>query len=442
MRRGSRPNCRITRRWLGSALVLSALASGLSACSVQVPWLPANPPAEPPSSRVNPEDHQITVPANGQRGDLLVALKPGSTWPIDPMPTFRGQVPEMIGRVAFDFEVLVVKLPPGVSENEGIAAFQNHPEVMMISTYRETLALPTIEGPLHPAQARPNDPLLAEVWGFGEGVTRPSAIWSRGLSARGVLIAVIDTGVDPYHPELMGRVRWEEGYNFKDSNGDSTDKSGHGTHVAGILAAAGNNHLGIAGVAWDAEILPVKVMDEKGGTDFAALAGIKYAVDRGAKVLNLSFSRKADNPNPLFTMAIDYARRKGAVVVVAAGNDRGPVGLPANSPGAIAVSATDQNSRGQEVLASFSNYGPEIALSAPGANILSTIPGRRYKVMSGTSMAAPFVSGAAAHLWAAHPDWTVQQIEQALFSACVDLGPRGRDPRFGYGRIDYSRLPL
>jgi subtilisin family serine protease len=370
----------------------------------------------------------------------MIVLKRGYQWPLDPKPLIRGQEPQLIGRVPFEEEVLTIKLPPGVSKAEGIAVFQLHPAVQYIA--REIASLQMVKPAYRPGMSRPNDPLLNDVWGFDEDVTRPSAAWSRNLSAKGVRIAVIDTGVDPYHPELQGRVRWELGYNFKDSNGDSQDLSGHGTHVAGIVAAAGNNGLGIAGVAWDAEILPVKIMDEKGGTDFAALAGIKFAVDSGAKVLNMSFSRQADEPNPLFTLAIEYARKKGAVVVVAAGNERSKVGLPANSPGAIAVSATERTRSGSERLWSSSNSGPEILLSAPGAEILSTVPNRGYKIMSGTSMAAPFVSGAAALLWAAHPDWSVEQIEKALLAACTDLGPRGRDATYGYGRIDFSRLPL
>jgi subtilisin family serine protease len=422
--------------------VLSGVLALLTGCAFNLPFRPAPPPATPPASQVNPEEHDIRVPHNGERGELMIALKPGEHWPLVPMPTIRGQVPQMIGRVAFDSEVLVIKLPAGATVEEAIAAFQNHPAVMLISPHRETMTVPWRTPRFKPARYRPNDPMLEDVWGFGESVTRPSYIWGKGLSAKGVKVAVIDTGVDPHHPELQGRVRWQEGYNFNDSNGNTTDLSGHGTHVAGILAAAGNNGMGIAGVAWDADILPIKIMDENGGTDFSALAGIKYAVERGAKVLNLSFSRQSDAPNPLFTQAIEYARKKGAVVIVAAGNDHGKVGLPANSPGAIAVSATEQTASGYEQLASFSNSGPEIMLSAPGADILSIIPGRSYKTMSGTSMAAPFVSGAAALLWAAHPNWTVEQIENALIGACVDLGPRGRDRTFGFGRIDYSRLPL
>ena len=429
-------------RWLRTAVMLSGMLSLVPGCALNFPLIPQPGPSTPPTSQVDPKKHEITVPINGERGQLMIALKPGEQWPLVPMPQIRGQDPQLIGRVAFDNEVLVIKLPAGATIEEGIAAFQNHPAVMLISPHRETASLPWLTPGLKPARNRPNDPMLAEIWGFGEGVTRPSYIWSRGLSAKGIRIAVIDTGVDPYHPELQGRVRWELGYNFNDSNGNSMDLSGHGTHVAGILAAAGNNGMGIAGVVWDAEILPIKIMDESGGTDFAALAGIKYAVEMGAKVLNLSFSRPSEGANPLFNMAIDYARKKGAVVVVAAGNNRGKVGLPANSPGAIAVSATELTTSGKEQLASFSNSGPEISLSAPGADILSTIPNRSYKVMSGTSMAAPFVSGAAALLWAAHPNWSVEQIEQALLGACVDLGPRGRDRQFGFGRIDYSRLPL
>lgn len=434
----ARPGSRAARCLLAGALVVA------SGCTVKLPMptFPEPAPTEPPVSQVDPRAHQITVPRQGQRGELMVVLKEGQHWPGIDLPLVRGQEPQVIGRVLFDSEVLVIKLPPGATVEEGITAFQNHPAVMLISKNRETTSVPWQSPRFKPSAFRPNDPMLGEVWGFGESVTRPGMAWERRVSARGVTVAVIDTGVDPYHPELMGRVRWRDGYNFKDSNGDSKDLSGHGTHVAGIVAAAGNNGVGIAGVAWDAEILPVKIMDERGGTDFAALAGIKYAVDMGAKVLNLSFSRQAEAPNPLFTMAIEYARKKGAVVVVAAGNDRGTVGLPANSPGAIAVSATEQGPDGREQLASFSNYGPEVILSAPGADILSTVPNRSYKAMSGTSMAAPFVSGAAALLWAAHPDWSVQQIEQALVSACVDLGPRGRDRIFGNGRIDYSRLPL
>lgn len=273
----------------------------------------------------------------------------------------------------------------------------------------------------------PNDPELGRQWGLR--VIDAATGWDLETGASDVVIAVVDTGVDFRHPDLSDKL--VAGWDFV--NGDDTpqDDNGHGTHVAGIAAASTNNGVGVAGMAWGARIMPIKVLDASGSGTYADVAaGIVYAADHGAQVINLSLGGIA--PSMALEEAVNYAHDRGAVVVAAAGN-RGSAGViyPARYPNAIAVAAVDPGLNP----ASFSSYGPEVDIAAPGVGIHSTLLGGGYGEMSGTSMAVPYVAGAAALLESLDRSGLPEQVRTALENAASDLGGQGRDDVFGGGLL-------
>ncbi|WP_236028473.1 S8 family serine peptidase [Paractinoplanes lichenicola] len=281
-----------------------------------------------------------------------------------------------------------------------------------------------------PVRAAATDPLLPVQWDLAR--VRADGAWPHSTGA-GVTVAVIDSGVDAAHPDLAGHVL--PGADFlAGTEGTATDPYGHGTHVAGTIAALTGNGEGIAGMAPDAKILPVRVLDANGNGYMSDVAnGIAYAADHGADVINLSVS--ATSQVGAVTNAVAYARGKGVVVVAAAGNARrtgSPTAYPAADPGVIAVAATDS----ADAVAGYSNRGDYVDVAAPGSDITSTYPGNRYGRMNGTSMAAPHVAALAALLKGADRGLTPDQVEQIITSSAIDLGPSGRDADFGTGRID------
>jgi thermitase len=290
------------------------------------------------------------------------------------------------------------------------------------------------------AMRTPNDPMLMRQWAV-QAVHAPAA-WGLETGRRNhVLAAVLDTGVDTVHPDLIGHVR--AGGDFIDGDSDPSDAHFHGTAVAGVLAASTNNHLGVAGITWGATLLAERVLGADGsGTMCTVSAGIIDAVDAGAQVLNLSLGGPGDGCPLILQEALSYAHDHGALVVVAAGNDGAkgnPVDYPAGCDGAFAVGATDYQDR----VASFSEHGPQVDISAPGVDMLTTYRNKKgvagYEYLSGTSMSAPMVSGAAALLLSRHPDWTPDEVRARLVSTARDLGPHGRDDRYGAGRLDVGR---
>lgn len=249
----------------------------------------------------------------------------------------------------------------------------------------------------------------------------------------GVVVAVLDTGVAP-HAELDGALL--PGQNFTTSPGgatDTTDRNGHGTHVAGTVAADAGS--GVEGVAVGAKVLPVKVLGDTGsGSSTGISNGIVWAADQGADVINMSLGGR--HSSTVYDAAVAYARSKGASVVAAAGNDNtSATFMPAAAPGVIGVAATDQNG----AKAPFSNYGSYIDVAAPGVGIVSTYPGDDFAGMSGTSMASPHVAGVVALMEAAAPAITPDQVQQALTASATDLGVAGRDDVYGHGQVDAVR---
>jgi len=283
-----------------------------------------------------------------------------------------------------------------------------------------------IAPPVHAA----TDPLLAQQWGiFAIGADR---VWSTTTGA-GVIVAVVDSG-SGQHPDLAENLL--PGRSFfglvETPDGNDIDTSGHGSHVAGIIAAAANNGIGGSGVAPNAKILPIKVLDQAGSGDARDVAaGVRYAADNGAKVINLSLGGAAESSS--LSQAIAYANDKGALVVAAAGNGGASdkPKWPASLDLTLAVTAVDQSNNAT----SFDQRGDYIDIAAPGANVVSTAKGD-YVTLSGTSMAAGFVAGAAALLFAAEPRVTNAQVRDILLRTATDIGDPGRDVTFGVGLIN------
>jgi len=269
--------------------------------------------------------------------------------------------------------------------------------------------------------------------------------WSCISAGRGVTVAVLDTGIYTQHPDLVPNLL--AGYNFVDGNTIVDDLNGHGTHVSGIIAAAINNG-GVVGVAPRVSLLPVKVCGSNCPWD-AVAAGIRYAVDHGARVINLSLA--GTTPSDTLYEAISYAYSHNVVLIAAAGNyDNDTVRYPAAYTETLSVAATDIN----DLRATWSSYGPNTDLAAPGVNISSTVPNSPYYALKlGTSMAAPHVAGAAAILISAQPSLTAVQARNLITSTARDLVYSGNpsygagwDPYTGWGRLDVTaalaRLPL
>lgn len=237
----------------------------------------------------------------------------------------------------------------------------------------------------------------------------------------GVIVAVVDTGVNADHPDLAGATL--PGAEFPELGTGTQDPRGHGTDMAVLIAGRGSHTFGVAP---EAMILPVKLS----GNGDDANAAVKWATDHGARVLNLSLGGSATGR---YDEGLRYAEEHDVVVVAAAGNagiDEG-VSAPANGPGVLAVSAVDRNG---EFRPDISVEGPEVVISAPGKEI-TTLRGSG----NGTSQAAAIVSGTAALVRARYPDMTAREVVELLTSTAKDAGPQGRDPRYGFGIVDPLR---
>jgi subtilisin family serine protease len=307
---------------------------------------------------------------------------------------------------------------------------------------KSTTTTPVVQ----PAQSLP--------WGVSR-IDAPKA-WAASRGA-GIQVAVIDTGIDKTHPDLVDNIAG--GVNFvatgrgMKTTVDPTawnDDNGHGTHVSGTIAAA-DNAIGVIGVAPQARLYGVKVLNSAGnGYTSDIISGIQWSVANQVQVISMSLGQST--PLQALQDAVDAADNAGIVVVVAAGNTgdgdaaTNNVGYPARYASTIAVAATDNTDH----IASFSSDGPEVEIAAPGVNILSTTRGGSYGTMSGTSMATPHVTGVVADMLAApiptaadlnlDGAWSKGEVRAYLQATADDLGTTGRDVFFGYGLIDAEEL--
>ncbi|MDM3854510.1 MAG: S8 family peptidase, partial [Aphanizomenon gracile PMC649.10] len=275
---------------------------------------------------------------------------------------------------------------------------------------------------------------------WGADLIKAPTAWNNGYTGQGIIVAVLDTGVDYNHQDLKNNI-WSnakeiagngidddgngyvddvQGWNFDSSNNNILDNNGHGTHVSGTIAAE-NNSIGVTGIAYNSKIMPVKVLDANGSGSYSSITkGIYYAVDNGANVINLSLG--GNSSKDTLKSAIEYASNKGVMVVMAAGNNSDalpsyPARYAYNS--GIAVGAVDKNNN----LADFSNRSgsQEITyVTAPGVDVYSTIPNDQYANYNGTSMAAPHIAGVVALMLSANPNLTDIQVRQIIISTSAN----------------------
>jgi len=277
----------------------------------------------------------------------------------------------------------------------------------------------------------PNDPSWLEQWGPKK--IQADWAWNITTGSASVLVAVIDTGIDYNHSELVANYV-PLGYDWINNDTNPMDDYWHGTHCAGIIAAQLNNSVGIAGIA-QVRIMAEKVLDSTGwGTDFTVAQGIYHATDAGAKIISMSLGCYVNTT--VMYEAVKYAYDHGVLLVASAGNDHGnSPHFPSSYNEVISVAATDQD----DYPAWFSNYGESIELSAPGVNIYSTFLGNSYYYAEGTSMACPHVSGLAALVWSRFPNFTRDELRHHLQHTADRLAGTSFDEYYGYGRINAKK---
>lgn len=353
--------------------------------------------------------------ANGSKpafaaGHILVAKNPASL-DVDFLAAVGAQQGKSLGRLK-GLEVHVVDVPPG-NEQAMVARLARNPHIKFAEL--DTLVEPS---------ATPSDPGYPSEWHLPK-INGPAA-WDISVGS-GVTIAILDTGVDGTHPDLAPRL--VPGWNFYDNNGNTSDVYGHGTSVAGVAAAAMNNGIGVAGVAGNANIMPVRISDPSGYALWSTVAqGLTWAADNGARVANISYAVAGSNT---VISAANYFRSKGGVVAVSAGNTSAAASTSPTSS-MLVVAATDAN----DLRASFSTYGSFVSIAAPGVSIYTTAKGGGYRYASGTSFSSPIIAGSAALILSLRPDYTPAQVDAVLKTTATDLGSPGADIYFGAGRVD------
>lgn len=313
--------------------------------------------------------------------------------------------------------VHIVELPDGADEAAAMETLRKDRRLKYVE----------LDMAVSPA-ASVNDPSYSQSWALPK-IQAPTA-WD-SANGSGVIIAILDTGVDGSHPDLQANM--VPGWNVFDNNADTSDVYGHGTAVSGTAAMVGNNSAGSAGVAWGAKIMPIRISDLNGYAYFSTVSqGITWAADNGAKVVNISFSGVSGSAT--VQSAAQYLRNKGGVVVVSAGNS-GALDSTAASDSLLSVAATDST----DARASFSTYGNFVDLAAPGVSIYAPTRGGGYGNWSGTSFSSPITAATAALMISANSGLAAADIDSILKSTVADLGVAGFDPYFGYGRVDAAR---
>lgn len=281
--------------------------------------------------------------------------------------------------------------------------------------------------------ASPNDPFFTSNSQWYLGTIGAPAAWDLSTGSDAITVAVVDSGVLASHPDLAGKVL--PGYDFVNNDSDPVDDNGHGTAVAGLIAAATHNATGMAGLSWNSRILPVKVTAANGsGTYSAIVNGIVWAADRGARVINLSLG--GTSSSRALQDAVNYAWSRNAVLIAAAGNNGNNLAVyPAACKNVVAVSATTS----ADTRPSWSNYGSYVDISAPGASILTLYGASSYAYWDGTSFSSPITSGVAALVASANPNLSNASAVDLLLTHADDIGTAGYDVYYGNGRVNAQR---
>ncbi|MDW2886326.1 S8 family peptidase [Exiguobacterium artemiae] len=256
--------------------------------------------------------------------------------------------------------------------------------------------------------------------------------WNKTKGSANVIVAVIDDGIDLYHEDLKNNI--VSPYDIVEGSDETIPLGEHGTHVAGIIAGEIDNYTGGAGIAPKTKIMPLNVFEGDGAYSSDVIEAIYHAVDHDADIINMSLGNYYYSW--LYQEAIDYAHDSGLVIVAAAGNEEtDEPSYPASYDHVVSVASTTP----WDSPSYFSNYGPTIDVSAPGSYIYSTLPYDKYGEMSGTSMASPVVAGVAALIKANEPNLTGDQIVKRLIETSDDLGDKGKDDDYGYGRVNAAK---
>lgn len=309
---------------------------------------------------------------------------------------------------------LYIVAVPAHAEESIVAGLSDHPHIKLAELDRR----------VSPSMM-PNDPYYGSEWHLPK--IRAQNAWNT-TQGSSVTIAILDSGVNGTHPDLSAQM--VPGWNFYDNNSNTSDVFGHGTLVAGAASAATNNGTGVAGVAGQSKIMPIRITDTNGYGYASTIAqGLVWASDNGARVANVSFGGAVGISS--VQNAAQYMKDKGGLVVASAGNT-GTELTTTPTTTMIPVSATDAN----DTIASWSSYGNFVAMSAPGVSIWTTRREGDYTTASGTSLSSPLTAGVVALMMSANATLSSLDVENLLFSSATDLGASGRDPYYGYGRVN------
>ncbi|MDB5906162.1 MAG: peptidase [Massilia sp.] len=353
-------------------------------------------------------------PEQWASGRILVSPRPGL-----PAAAFNKIIKSYganASRKLNGINVYVVEMPPG-REQAMAQALARHPNMKFAE----------VDGAVS-MQMTPSDTYYPNAWHLP--IIQAPAAWDIATGS-GITIAILDGGVESTHPDLAAHI--VPGWNFYDNNSNTSDVNGHGTKVAGVAAALGDNAMGVTGGAWNAKIMPMRISDTAGNLTYYSIIAnsLTWAADHGARVANISYiiSQVATVQN-----AAQYMRNKGGVVVASAGNT-GAFDATPNTSTILTVAATDS----ADQRASWSAYGPVVDVAAPGVGIWTTTAGGGYGAVSGTSFSSPLTAGVVALMLSANPALQPSQVDSILTSTADDLGTPGRDDYYGYGRINAYR---
>lgn len=354
-------------------------------------------------------------------GEVIIGLKDSS------IATFRPVISGMsatIKREIGQLNAVVVRVTPG-TEEKFMQSVREMPQVAYVE-----------RNGIGEAAFTPNDTNWALLWNMP--IIKADKAWDTYRGWNEVTIAILDTGIDYTHDDLIANYK-AGGYDWVNDDNNPMDDHSHGTHCAGIAAATLNNALGVAGVA-QCRIWAEKILSSTGsGAVDDLTSGILHATDHGVNVISMSLQ---NYPYSVTTEnAINYAYGKGVILVAAAGNAAKNIDVspsyPASYTNVIAVSATKSPDTFDSA---YSNYGNKIEVSAPGTSVYSTVPTDSYAYMTGTSMACPHVAGLAALIWSYKPQMTNGEVRNALHTAVDDKGAVGKDIYYGYGRINCRKI--